>query len=109
MKTILITAISCIITFWITTFLNIIVSKCKEKNKKKSSHLSEDVLQHDALICLLRSNITSKYYVYNSVGSVPIYEKENVNYMYQQYKKMGGNSYIEELVIKFNKIPVKEN
>ena len=27
MKTILITAITCIITFWITTFLNIIVSK----------------------------------------------------------------------------------
>lgn len=109
MKTILITTVTCIITFWITTFLNIIVSNYKGKKKKKSLHLSEDVLQHDALICLLRSNITSKYYVYNSVGSVPIYEKENVNYMYQQYKKMGGNSYIDELVTKFNKIPVKEN
>lgn len=109
MKTILITAITCVMTFWITTFLNIIVNNYKEKKKKKDIHLSEDVLQHDALICLLRSNITSKYYVYNSVGSVPIYEKENVNYMYQQYKKMDGNSYIDELVIKFNKIPVKEN
>ena len=109
MKTIIITIITCILTFWVTTILNAIVNEYREKKKKKNSHLSEDVLQHDALICLLRSNITSKYYVYNSVGSVPIYEKENVNYMYQQYKKMGGNSYIDELVTKFNKIPVKEN
>ena len=61
-----------------------------------------------ALKCLLRSNITSKYYVYKQLGYVPRYEKENVNYMYAQYKKMRGNSYIDIIMVEFNELPIKE-
>ena len=77
-------------------------SKIVEKRREK---------EHDtfkgALICLLRSNITSQCYVYKKLGSVPPYEKENVNYMRQQYKAMGGNSYVDTLVEEFNELPVE--
>ena len=62
-----------------------------------------------SLKCLLRSNITSQYYVYTKLGHTPSYEKENMNYMYQQYKKMGGNSYVDTLMVDFNKLPVRED
>lgn len=62
-----------------------------------------------SLKCLLRSNITSQYYVYSKIGHTPSYEKENMNYMYQQYKQMGGNSYVDALMGEFNKLPVKED
>lgn len=64
--------------------------------------------QKEASLCLLRSNLTSKYYVYSELGSIPYYEKENCNYMYAQYKKMGGNSYIEEIMEEINNLPIKK-
>ena len=35
--------------------------------------------QEEALKCLLRSNITSKYYVYTELKEIPLYEKENID------------------------------
>ena len=57
------------------------------KNYKK-----RDKTQEEALKCLLRSTITSKYFVYTELGNIPEYEKENVNYLAECYFSMGGNS-----------------
>lgn len=69
---------------------------------------SRDAKQEAALLCLLRSNITSKYYVYKELGEIPLYEKENIDYMAEQYKSMGGNSYVGGLVEEINKLPIKK-
>lgn len=63
--------------------------------------------QEEALKCLLRSNITSKYYVYTEMKAIPTYEKENINYMFEQYKNMGGNSYVDNMVKEINKLQNK--
>lgn len=72
------------------------------------AYKSRDVEQEEALKCLLRSNITSKYYVYTELKEIPLYEKENIDYMYEQYNKMGGNSYVAQLVKEINKLPIKK-
>lgn len=87
--------------FITTGVLGYLVAKLKEYKKRDTS-------QEEALKCLLRSNITSKYYVYNELKEIPLYEKENINYMYEQYKAMGGNSYISGLVEEINKLPIKK-
>ena len=87
--------------FITTGFLGYLVAKLKDYKKR-------DISQEEALKCLLRSNITSKYYVYNELKEIPLYEKENINYMYEQYKSMGGNSYISGLVEEINKLPIKK-
>jgi len=66
-----------------------------------------DKTQEEALKCLLRSNITSKYYIYNEMGFLPKYEKENINYMAEIYNEMKGNSYISRIVKELNDLPVK--
>ena len=81
------------------------VKQNKELEKKREE---EHAIFKGALVCLLRSNITSQCYVYKKLGSVPSYEKENVNYMRQQYRDMGGNSYVDTLVEEFNKLPVEK-
>lgn len=79
---------------------------CEIQNIKDT--ISQFKNQKESLKCLLRSNITSKYYVYKSIGEVPFYEKENMNYLYSQYKSMKGNSYVDELMEDFNNLPIKE-
>ena len=89
-----------VVGFVTTGVLGYLVAKVKDYKKR-------DVNQEEALKCLLRSNITSKYYVYNEMGSIPVYEKENIDYMFEQYKAMGGNSYIERIVKEINDLPIK--
>ena len=87
--------------FITTGVLGSLVAKLKDYKKR-------DTNQEEALKCLLRSNITSKYYVYSELKEIPLYEKENINYMYEQYKSMNGNSYVSGLVEEINKLPIKK-
>lgn len=89
-----------IVGFIVTGVLGYFVGKVKEYKKK-------DTRQEEALKCLLRSNITSKYYVYSQMGEIPYYEKENIDRMYEQYKNMGGNSYVDTIVKEINDLPIK--
>lgn len=87
--------------FAVTGLLGFLTGKIK-------SYKQRDNTQEEALKCLLRSSITSKYYVYSELKAIPLYEKENINYMYEQYKAMGGNSYINEIMGEINALPIKK-
>ena len=93
--------ISASVGFVATGVLGYLVAKLKEYKKRDTS-------QEEALKCLLRSNITSKYYVYTELKEIPLYEKENIDYMAERYKMMGGNSYVGGLVEEINKLPIKK-
>lgn len=97
---ILLKVILTIVGFIVTGVLGYFVGKVKEYKKK-------DTRQEEALKCLLRSNITSKYHVYSQMGEIPYYEKENIDRMYEQYKNMGGNSYVDTIVKEINDLPIK--
>lgn len=90
-----------IVGFIVTGVLGYFVGKVKEYKKK-------DTRQEEALKCLLRSNITSKYYVYSQMSEIPYYEKENIDKMFEQYRNMGGNSYVETIVNEINQLPIKK-
>lgn len=94
-------SITCAIGVIVPALLGYLLGRIKSYKKREKN-------QEEALKCLLRSNITSKYYVYKKIGAVPRYEKENVNYMYTQYKNMGGNSYIDLILQDFNSMPLEE-
>ena len=85
----------------VTGIIGYLIAKIKEYKKKDSQ-------QEKALMCLLRSNITSKYYVYSELGNIPYYEKENIDRMFEQYKNMGGNSYVDTIVREINDLPIRK-
>ena len=97
-----------IVGFIVTGILGYLGGKVKQNKELEKRREEEHKLFRGALVCLLRSNITSQCYVYKKLGCVPPYEKENVNYMRQQYKDMGGNSYVDALVDEFNKLPIEK-
>ena len=98
---ILLKVILTIVSFIVTGVLGYFVGKVKEYKKK-------DTRQEEALKCLLRSNITSKYYVYSELKEIPCYEKENIDMMFEEYKNMNGNSYVETIVKEINELPIKK-
>lgn len=95
MKTIL-----TIVGFIVTGILGYFVAKIKE-------HKNQEGNQQKALKCLLRSSITKIYYKYTELGYIPRYEKENVIYLYEQYKAMDGNSYINSIIKEIENLTIK--
>ena len=98
---IILKAVLTIVSFSITGILGFMVARLKDYKKR-------DKNQEEALKCLLRSNITSKYYVYSELKEIPCYEKENIDMMFEEYKNMNGNSYVETIVKEINELPIKK-
>lgn len=61
------------------------------------------------LQALLRNAITSKYYVYTQLGHMPDYERRNLIYLFEEYKKWKGNSYVSQIVDEMLKLPISDN
>lgn len=59
--------------------------KCREKDKEEATR------------CNLRSNMLEIYYKGQKTRTIHIYEYENFMQLYDVYKKLGGNSFIDKV------------
>lgn len=51
-------------------------------------------------LAILRNTITHIYFKYKDDKKIPHFEKENVLSLYENYERLGGNSYTHDLVNK---------
>lgn len=56
----------------------------------------EDIKESEAIKCSLRNTITHLYYKYKLIGSIPALERENLTFLFNAYKSLGGNSYVNQ-------------
>lgn len=63
--------------------------------KEKNAELETDQRETDK--CLLRDRITSIYYKYHHDCEMKQYDYENLEKLYTQYKKLGGNSFVDKI------------
>lgn len=97
METIIATTLSTITGLLIGLFVSSIKKfGSKEKNERTT------------LQALLRNAITSKYYVYTELGNIPDYERRNLIYLFEEYKKWNGNSYVAQIMEELLKLPIKK-
>lgn len=83
--------------FW-TCVNMLMVNSVKKQQKKSVSSKALLALLHDRLYFLLEKYIER--------GSVTHDEHENIMYLYNPYKEMGGNGTCERLIDEFNKLPI---
>lgn len=74
--------------------------KCKYQSIHRRQKATEMGVQ-----ALLRAQIIHIYNKYTDMGYLPIYERENIAHLYEQYKNLGGNGVIEELMEKLSDLP----
>lgn len=90
-----------------------IVSKVIEE---KTEPISGDVKRlnekldkvSDGTLSTLRNDITKCYYNCVEKGYRNDYDYQNVHHMYDSYRELNGNSYIADVVDRFDKLPTKE-
>lgn len=61
-------------------------------------HIEHDKDKNEAMLALLRDNITKTYHRYLNTDGLPSFERENICKQYESYKALGGNSYITLIV-----------
>jgi hypothetical protein len=77
-------------------------------NETLEKHMEQYDLQNEALLSMLRDNITKTYYKFISIGEIPCYERENLVKQYCIYHKMNGNSYIDIIYEELLELNVKK-
>lgn len=75
-------------------------SKLK-KNKAKEKAVEEGVQ------ALLRNELVREYREYKAKGELSILDKENIESMFRQYKNLGGNGTVEQLITELMQLPTK--
>ena len=83
------------------TFLTLISSKFRgwllNAKKDKQQREEEESNRRETDKCLLRDRITSIYFSHCTKKEIEQYEYENVERLYAQYKKLGGNSFVDKI------------
>lgn len=66
-------------------------TKLKDKNKK-------DKAIEEGVQALLRNEIIRRYREYETKGEMSILDKENIEDMFIQYEKLGGNGTVKKMM-----------
>jgi len=65
-------------------------------------------LVSEGTLCTLRNDIKNCFYECVDKGYRNDYDYQNIHDLYDAYKKLGGNSFIEDVMYRFDKLPPKE-
>lgn len=66
-----------------------------KEDKKREQEREEEQRETDR--CVLRELIEMIYYKRRSTCEIYQYEYESIAFMYKQYKKLGGNSFVDRI------------
>lgn len=70
--------------------------------QKKAQRAIQDGVQS-----LLRDKIIALYNKYSELGYMPIYEKENLQHLFEAYKALNGNGCIDNLKKDMDELPTE--
>ena len=74
-------------------------------SKRVSKRIEEQEAIKLGMQALLRDRIISAYNHYMDKGYCPIYARENVRRLYEQYHNLGGNGKVTHHVQEFEELP----
>lgn len=63
----------------------------------------------ETVLMLTKNFIKEKYYIVKERDCITVEEKETILELYREYKKLGGNDIIDNLIININNIEINEN
>lgn len=129
----LITAfISLVVTSCATTFIGIMLKRIFQKQfdkrdelyklreEKEEAHRRKMFQEYvapinkkldaigDGTLSALRNDILTCYYKCLEKGYRNDYDYENIHHMYEAYSELNGNSYVRDIIQRFDALPTKE-
>ncbi len=98
-----------IIKYWIQIFFGIIISFVTLAITKIKSTGTDHELMKESIKVILKSRISEIYEKCKRKQCISIYEKESLIDLYNSYKNLKGNSFVDDLVKDINELETKKN
>lgn len=95
------TIVKQIIGYLIPLICGFLIAKINNFQKKDKSYI-------ESLKCLLRASMVNTYFAYKEIGTMPYYCKQSWYLMYEQYKNLGGNSFIDDIKLEIDNFEIKK-
>lgn len=80
-----------------STAIVLLTAICKPFRKWLLDRKDDKENSHETDRCLLRDRITSIYYKHSQDCEMKLYDYENLERLYKQYKNLGGNSFVDKI------------
>ncbi len=97
-----------ILKYFIESFIAIISALLLYYYKKIKTVLKTVEINRLSILLLIKNFIIEKYFSIINKNCITIEEKEIILELYREYKKLGGNDIVDNLIININSIPLKE-
>lgn len=81
----------------VSTYLISIIKKDRKKDKA----------MENAVQALLRNELVRRYREYKTKGEMTILDRENIEHMFEEYKNLGGNGTVKELMDELLEVKTK--
>lgn len=94
------TIISTVITFIVSGLLGYSVSALKNYKKKIEEKSKNEKIQNEALLTLLKANLTNTHFVYNELKRIPDYVYQNFLDALKVYEELGGDGFVHTIARK---------
>lgn len=101
------TIINTTITFIISSILGYCINVIKNNKKQKKEIMQEFAQLKESELMDMRSDISSKFYVYDTMQEVEDYLVISFQEKCERYFKLGGNNYIHQLYEKSKQWKIK--
>lgn len=101
------TIIKWIITFVLGSIMGYISTKLKKEKEKNWKEEKKNKALENAVQSLLRDRLIEKYRIFKKQGYMTILDKENLNHLFEEYKNLGGNGTVKQLLEDMSDIEIK--
>ena len=97
-----------IITYWLQIIFGAIVTGLSLIMKNFNNKLKRTQATERGVQALLRSEIIKTYNKAMDKGYLEIYERENIQHLFEEYKSLGGNGVVKGLGEKIFDLPTEK-
>lgn len=101
--------ITFILEYWVEFFFGLLISGLLLVYHKIEKHTKTAIATKNGMKILLKNEIIKEYQKVYKRECITIYEKSIIMDLYKEYKNLGGNGVIEDIIHDVNEIPLKEN
>lgn len=97
-----------IFKYWLELVFGLLISLVGHMYKKFKDHYKLLTATRTGLVVLLKAKIIEEYSEYKKTKKVSIYEREMIEELYEEYKKLGGNGLIGKIVEEIEDIKIEK-
>lgn len=101
------TILKWVITFILGAVLGYVSTQLKKEKEKNIREKKKNLSLENAVQALLRNELVRRYREYKIKGAMTILDRENIEHMYEEYKNLGGNGTVKQLMDDLLEVPTK--